>query len=61
MLHSAPGAGGVEVSGTLRAKYAAEVVPALTDQFGYKNAMQVPRLEKIVVNIGLGEIGRAHV
>ena len=43
------------MSGTLRAKYAAEVVPALTDQFGYKNAMQVPRLEKIVVNIGLGE------
>jgi large subunit ribosomal protein L5 len=43
------------VSGTLRAKYTAEVVPALKEQFGYKNAMQVPRLEKIVVNIGLGE------
>ena len=43
------------MSGTLRAKYTAEVVPALKEQFGYKNAMQVPRLEKIVVNIGLGE------
>ena len=31
------------------------VVPRLTEQFGYRNAMQVPRLEKIVVNIGLGE------
>ena len=43
------------MSGTLRARYEAEVVPALKEQFGYKNAMQVPRLEKIVVNIGLGE------
>lgn len=43
------------MSGTLRAKYTAEVVPALKEQFGYKNVMQVPRLEKIVVNIGLGE------
>ncbi len=43
------------MSGTLRTKYTAEVVPALKEQFGYKNAMQVPRLEKIVVNIGLGE------
>ncbi len=32
-----------------------EAVPALKTEFGYKNAMQVPRLEKIVVNIGLGE------
>ena len=32
-----------------------EAVPALKSEFGYKNAMQVPRLEKIVVNIGLGE------
>lgn len=43
------------MSGTLRTKYTSEVVPALTEQFGYKNVMQVPRLEKIVVNIGLGE------
>ena len=32
-----------------------EAVPALKTEFGYKNVMQVPRLEKIVVNIGLGE------
>ena len=38
----------------LAEKYAKDVVPALTKQFGYKNPMQVPRLEKIVVNMGLG-------
>jgi large subunit ribosomal protein L5 len=35
-------------------KYTKDVVPALTKQFGYKNPMQVPRLQKIVVNMGLG-------
>jgi large subunit ribosomal protein L5 len=35
-------------------KYAKDVVPALKKQFNYKNAMEVPRLEKIVVNMGLG-------
>jgi large subunit ribosomal protein L5 len=35
-------------------KYAKEVVPALIKQFGFKNPNQVPRLEKIVVNMGLG-------
>jgi large subunit ribosomal protein L5 len=39
----------------LRERYRQEVVPALEKRFGYKNAMQVPRLEKIVVNVGLGE------
>jgi len=39
----------------LRARYQAEVVPALRKEFQYANAMQVPRLTKIVVNIGLGE------
>ena len=39
----------------LRERYGQEVVPALTRQFEYGNPMQVPRLEKIVVNIGLGE------
>jgi len=39
----------------LKAKYREEVVPALTAEFAYKNLMQVPRLEKIVLNIGLGE------
>jgi large subunit ribosomal protein L5 len=39
----------------LHERYKAEVVPALTKQFEYRNPMQVPRLSKIVVNIGLGE------
>jgi len=39
----------------LRERYSAEVVPALQKQFGYGNPMQVPRLAKIVVNIGMGE------
>ena len=39
----------------LQEKYGAEVVPALTRQFSYTNPMQVPKLDKIVVNIGLGE------
>jgi large subunit ribosomal protein L5 len=39
----------------LRERYQTEVVPALQRQFGYDNPMQVPRLTKIVVNIGMGE------
>lgn len=39
----------------LREKYEREVVPALREEFKYENPMQVPRLAKIVVNIGLGE------
>ncbi len=39
----------------LRAKYKSDIVPALMKRFGYKNPMQVPRLSKIVVNMGLGE------
>jgi large subunit ribosomal protein L5 len=39
----------------LKDKYQKEVVPALTKEFGYKNVMAVPRLEKVVVNMGLGE------
>jgi large subunit ribosomal protein L5 len=39
----------------LKDRYLSEIVPAMQEQFGYKNVMQVPRLEKIVVNIGLGE------
>lgn len=39
----------------LKKKYQDEVVPAMMKEFGYKNAMQVPRLEKITVNVGLGE------
>jgi len=39
----------------MRAKYEKESVPALMKRFGYTNTMQVPRLKKIVVNMGLGE------
>jgi len=39
----------------LKDKYQNEVVPALTKEFGYKNVMAVPRIQKIVVNMGLGE------
>ena len=39
----------------LREKYQKEVVPALTKEFGYKNVMAVPRIQKVVVNMGLGE------
>ena len=39
----------------LRDKYQKEVVPALQKEFGYKNVMAVPRIEKVVVNMGLGE------
>ena len=39
----------------LKDKYRSEVVPALTKEFGYKNVMAVPRIQKIVVNMGLGE------
>ncbi len=36
-------------------RYQKEVAPALFKQFGFKNVMQVPRIEKVVVNIGVGE------
>jgi large subunit ribosomal protein L5 len=39
----------------LRERYEQEVVPALTRKFGYSSAMQVPRLQKIVLNMGVGE------
>ena len=39
----------------LKEKYQKEVVPALTKEFGYKNVMAVPKIQKIVVNMGLGE------
>jgi large subunit ribosomal protein L5 len=39
----------------LKERYQAEILPALMKEFGFKNPMQAPRLEKIVVNMGLGE------
>ena len=39
----------------LKDKYRAEVVPALQQKFNYKNVMEIPRLEKVVINMGLGD------
>jgi large subunit ribosomal protein L5 len=39
----------------LRERYARDVIPALRKEFGYKNVMAVPRIRKVVVNMGLGE------
>lgn len=39
----------------MQERYQKEVVPALRKAFGYRNIMEVPRIEKVVVNIGLGE------
>ena len=39
----------------LKERYLKDVVPALAKEFGYKNVMAIPKLEKIVVNMGLGE------
>jgi large subunit ribosomal protein L5 len=41
--------------GLFKEKYEQEVVPAMQKKFGYSNIMEVPRLEKVVVNMGLGE------
>lgn len=39
----------------LKERYRTEIVPALMEEFSYENIMQVPRLEKVVVNVGAGE------
>lgn len=40
----------------LKDKYVNEIVPAMEKKFGYKNIMQVPKLEKVVINAGLGDV-----
>ena len=42
----------------LKARYREEIIPALREEFGYQNVMQVPSLTKIVVNMGVGEAAR---
>ena len=42
----------------LKARYRTEIIPALQEQFGYANRMQIPGLTKIVVNMGVGEAAR---
>ena len=39
----------------LKVKYNADIAPALMQKFGYKSVMQIPRIEKVVVNVGCGE------
>jgi large subunit ribosomal protein L5 len=39
----------------LRTKYDSEIAKAMTEKFGYKNAMEVPKIEKITLNMGVGE------
>jgi large subunit ribosomal protein L5 len=39
----------------MRAEYDEKIVPAMIEKFGYKNRMEVPRLDKIVINMGVGE------
>jgi len=39
----------------LKDKYTQEIVPALKKEFGYSNPMSIPKLEKVVINVGLGE------
>lgn len=40
---------------TLKDKYNQEIAPAMMQKFGYKSSMQTPRLEKVIVNVGVGE------
>ena len=42
----------------LKARYRQEIAPALREEFGYANVMQIPTLTKIVVNMGVGEAAR---
>ena len=53
-----PTSTGTVVSPRLKDKYRGEVAPALREQFGYANVMQIPGLTKIVVNMGVGEATR---
>src|SRR5579883_3440344 len=46
---------GSDMAARLREHYNKKVIPALTKEFGYKNVMAVPKLEKISINIGMGE------
>ena len=39
----------------LQEKYINEVVPAMTEKFGYKNVMQLPKIEKVIISMGVGE------
>lgn len=42
----------------LREKFNTEVAPQIAKEFGYKNSMSVPKIEKVVINVGVGKLGR---
>ena len=42
----------------LKARYREQIAPSLIEQFGYRNVMQTPRVQKVVVNMGVGEAAR---
>ncbi len=44
-----------KITPRLKQRYADEIAPALTERFGYENPMQVPRVEKITLNMGVGD------
>ena len=48
----------VKIPPRLKTTYVKEIVPALQEQFGFQNTMQVPKVEKIVVNMGVGDAAR---
>jgi large subunit ribosomal protein L5 len=48
----------VRTTPRLKTRYADEIAAALREQFGYQNTMQIPRLVKVVVNMGVGEAAR---
>jgi len=58
-LHGINGTAGIEIKelvlSRLKEKYETEVVPAMMKEFGYRSVMAVPRLVKVVLNMGLGE------
>lgn len=51
---SVPAGPTVNIQPRLKEKYSKEVAPKLKEQFGYKSVMQIPKLEKIVINMGTG-------
>jgi len=50
-----PKEGGVKVNPRLKDAYLKEILPAMMKEFDYKNPMQVPKVEKVVINMGVGE------
>ena len=58
MTETAQAQASAQTAPRLKTRYREEILPALREQFGYANVMQVPGLTKIVVNMGVGEAAR---